>query len=205
MKIFNKILLVLSLLVFTQSLVASEKDELKALFLKKIDTIIAVVKDKELSRDDRNSKIIKNLTPMFDFELMAKLSLGKKIWKSLSKDDREKFVDLYVERMKKSYSSKIDSYKDEKIEVLDVKRKKNRIAIKTDIATKDNSLEVIYKYYKPKKQKPNKDIWLIYDVEIIGISILKADKAQFKEFLQTKNIYALMDELKNLKTNIDAK
>ena len=192
---FKKILVILSIFVFSQNLMASEEKDLEALFLKKIDTVLEVVKNKELSKEKRNSDIVLLLTPMFDFELMAKLSLGKKIWKSLSKADQKRFVSLYVERMKKSYSSKIDSYKDEKIKILDVTKKKNRISIKTDVATKENSLEVVYKYYKPKRAKENKDAWLIYDIEIIGISILKADKAQFKEFLQTKSIAQLMDVL----------
>ena len=47
----------------------------------------------------------------------------------------------------------------------------------------------------PKKRKENKDKWLVYDVEVIGISILKADKAQFREYLKTKTKTQLMDEL----------
>ena len=47
----------------------------------------------------------------------------------------------------------------------------------------------------PKDKVRNKDKWLIYDVEILGVSILKTDKAQFKEFLQTKSISELMDAL----------
>ncbi len=195
-QIFKKVLILLSVMIFTQSLVANDQEDLKNHFLKKIDKVILVVKDKSLSNEKRNDDIIVLLTPMFDFKLMAKLSLGKKAWMKLSKAEQDKFVELYVERMKNSYSSKIDSYKDEKIEVKDVIQKKNKIAIKTDIISSDDkSFEVVYKYYKPKRPKADKEDWLIYDVEIIGISILKADKAQFKEFLQTKSINDLMDVL----------
>ena len=56
-------------------------------------------------------------------------------------------------------------------------------------------MEIVYKFYKPKKPISGKDKWLIYDVEILGVSILKTDKAQFREFLQTKTIFELMKEL----------
>lgn len=194
-KIFKNILLLLAVLVFTQSLVAQEKDELKEHFLKKIDEVVLIVKDNSLSKDDRNGNIIKSLSPMFDFELMAKLSLGN-TWKQLADNDRKKFIDLYVERMKQSYSSKIDAYKDENVQVKEIQQSKsNRIALITDLVSKDEKLEIVYKFYKPKEKKGDKDIWLIYDVEILGVSILKADMAQFKEFLQTKSIGELMDVL----------
>jgi len=194
-KIFKKIILLCAVLVFSQSLAADEQIELKQHFLKKIDEVILIVEDKSLSKGDRNSNIIKSLTPMFDFKLMAKLSLGK-TWRHLAKRDREKFAELYVERMKQSYSSKIDAYEDEKVEVKNVTQpKRNRIVLITDLVGKKEKLEIVYKFFKPKKRKSNKDSWLIYDVEILGVSILKTDIAQFKEFLQTKNISELMDIL----------
>ncbi|MCF6310393.1 MAG: ABC transporter substrate-binding protein [Sulfurimonas sp.] len=194
-QIFKKILLIGVMLIFTPNLAADEQTDLKEHFLKNIDKVILIVEDKILSKDKRNKDIISVLTPMFDFELMAKLSLGK-AWKKLPKTDQKRFIDLYVKRMEKSYSSKVDSYNNEKVEVNKIEQpKKNRIALVTDLISKDDSFEIVYKYYKPRKPKSEKDSWLVYDVEIKGVSILKADKAQFKEFLQTKNITELMDVL----------
>ena len=195
MSIYKKILMLFAILMFGHSLSANEGLELKEHFLKKIDEVILIVENKQLSKDERNSSIIKSLTPMFDFEVMAKLSLGN-TWRELNAQNRDKFVELYVERMKQSYSSKIDAYKDEKVEVKNIEQpKSNRIALMTDLVSKDNKLEIVYKFYKPKEKRSDKDSWLIYDVEIMGVSILKTDKAQFKEFLQTKTISELMDVL----------
>lgn len=189
------ILVIASLFIFTQSLIANEQTILKDHFLNKIDEVVTIVKDKTLEKTMRNSKIIEILTPMFDFTLMAKLSLGKK-WKTLKSSDKKEFVALYVERMKQSYSSKIDAYSNEKIEVTKIKQaKKSRIELVTNLISIDNKLEISYKFYKPKKLKMDKDNWLIYDVVILGVSILKTDKAQFREYLQTKTIKELMIQL----------
>ena len=192
----NKIILVLvSLFIFTQNLVANEQTILKDHFLNKIEDVIVIVKDKTLEKTMRNSKIVETLTPMFDFTLMAKLSLGKK-WRTLKSNDKKEFVKLYVERMKQSYSSKIDAYSDEKIEVTNIKQpKKSRIELVTNLISKDTKLEISYKFHKPKRLKMDKDSWLIYDVVILGVSILKTDKAQFREYLQTKTIKDLMIQL----------
>ncbi|PIF04724.1 MAG: toluene tolerance protein [Arcobacter sp.] len=188
-------LLLIGLLVLTQSLFASEKMVLEKHFVSKIDEVVQIVKTHTTDKEERNTQIVKAVTPMFDFTLMAKLSLGKK-WKLLNKKDKKEFVRLYVERMKQSYSSKLDSYSDEKVEITSIKQtKKNRIELITNLLNNEKKLEIIYKFYKPKKQKQDKDKWLIYDVVILGVSILKTDKAQFREYLQTKTIKELLVEL----------
>jgi phospholipid transport system substrate-binding protein len=113
-KIYKKVLILCAAVLFGESLSANEQLELKEHFLNKINEVILVVEDKKISKNVRNGNIIKVLTPMFDFELMAKLSLGS-TWKELSKENKDRFVKLYVERMKQSYSAKIDAYKMKKL------------------------------------------------------------------------------------------
>ncbi len=189
---------IISVVIIAQNIFANEQDELKEQFLNKLDTIVSIVQDTTLLKDERNKKIVELLTPTFDFDIMAKLSLGSKEWSKLNPEQRTKFVDLYVERMKQSYSSKLDSYKDQVIEITEIKQpKSNRIEIITNIANGGEKLEISYKYYKPARQEIGKDKWLIYDVSILGISILKTDRAQFSEFLQTKTIDDLIIKLSN--------
>jgi len=188
-------LIVISLFIMTQNLFADEQSILKQHFLSKIEEVVKIVKNEASNKELRNSKIVETLTPMFDFELMAKLSLGKK-WKQLDSEHKKEFVELYVVRMKHSYSSKIDAYSNQNVEVTEIKQsKKNRIELVTNLMSSDKKFEISYKFYKPKKLKPNKDEWLIYDIVILGASIIKVDKAQFREFLQTKTIEELMVEL----------
>lgn len=190
--------ILISILLFTITLHGDEKTNLKNNFNTKLTIIISIVEDKTINKEKRNQDIIEQLQNMFDFELMARLSLGKTAWNQLNSKQREEFTKLYVKRMENSYSSKLDSYnKDQKIEVTEVLQpKSNRIELVTQIVNGTESFDVKYKFYKPKHQKPNKESWLIYDVEILGVSILKTDKVQFKEFLQSKSIYELMEKMK---------
>jgi len=189
------ILLIMSLFIFATSLMSDEQIALKEHFLNKIDKVVSILEQKDIDKVTRDSEIVKSLTPMFDFELMAKLSLGK-VWRTLSKTQQQNFIKLYVERMKQSYSSKIDAYSNEKVEITKIKQpKNNRIELVSNLVSKTEKLEILYKFWKPKDTKKDKDNWLIYDVVIIGVSILKTDKAQFREFLQTKTIDDLMIQL----------
>ena len=117
-------LLICGLFVFTQSLAANEQLELKSHFLNLVDKVVTVTEDQNLSKDRRNSKILEVLSPAFDFKLMAKLSLGKRAYKKLERSEKNRFTELYVIRMEKSYSSKLDSYSNEKVEVKEIKQPK---------------------------------------------------------------------------------
>ncbi len=197
MKIIKKFIVVLfTTILLGECLYANEQEQLKELFLQKIHKVTTIVQDETLSKDERNSKIVALLTPTFDFEIMAKLSLGSREWVKLNQEQKAKFVELYVERMKQSYSSKLDAYNGQVIEVTQINQPKdNRIELITNIVNTESKLEISYKYYKPSKQEEGKDAWLIYDVTILGISILKTDRAQFSEFLQTKTIDELITTL----------
>lgn len=189
----RKLLLIISIII---TMYASDIDDIKIKFKSVTDTIITVVQNKDFTSDVRNNIIVETITPMFDFKLMAKLSLGKK-WKTIDKDTQKEFIKLYVKRMKKSYSSKIDKYTDEKIMVNSLKQvKKTRAVLNTSLVSSGDKVEVVYKFYKPKKQTKNKNIWLAYDVIIDGVSIIKTDKAQFKAVLKESTIQELMERLR---------
>jgi phospholipid transport system substrate-binding protein len=194
---FVSVALVLTL--FAESLSANAK-EISERFLDRANSVVSIVKDKSLSADVRNDKIIETIDPLFDFRLMAKLSLGKKHWRSLSDAKQEEFTKLYVKRMKDSYSKKIDAYTDEKIVVTkSINSKKNRVVIVTELVGSDDKTEVIYKYHRLRKPIANKDAWLVYDAIISGVSIIKTDRSQFKEVLRENSIDVLMDRMRNSK------
>jgi len=69
--------LLLVLLLLSQTAVADVESEAAKLLKKSVDKIFTVLSDKELSIDQKKSKVIEITSPVFGFSLMAKLSLGK--------------------------------------------------------------------------------------------------------------------------------
>ncbi len=195
MKFFIKSFFVFS--VFITTLIANEQLQTKTELSNTFDKILQIVQNKALSKDERNTKIVSTIEPIFDFELMAKLSLGR-AWKTLTASQQKEFIELYVQRMKKSYSEKVDGYTNEKVEILKILQPKpTRMVSYTQIIGGKTPIKIEYKYYKPKTLQPNKKQWLIYDVVIEGISILKTDRAQFSAMLKRDNITTLIEKLKN--------
>jgi len=193
-KLIQNILLISIFL--SQIVQADVKADISTQFTTRLDAALQVVNNKQLNKEERNQKIIEVIKPMFDFELMARLSIGR-AWKKLDDTTKKEFVEIYVKRMEKSYSNKIDQYTDEKVIIEDLKQPKpNKAILITYLASKNDKLTIDYKFYHPKKKKPNKDEWLIYDVVIAGVSIIKTDRAQFSEVLKSHDINYLMEQMK---------
>ena len=190
----GRILIVLLMLFFTSSApLADEVKEIRAMTKEKVDIVINILKDKSLSKNEKKEGILETIDGLFDFSLMARLSLGKKHWKSLSKEKRKEFSELFVERLKLSYLEKLDLYTDEEVVVDEARKtKKNRVEVLTYLVTKDDKKEMIYKLYKTKKKG-----WMVYDVDVLGVSIVQTYRSQFSGVLKKETMEQLMERMRS--------
>ena len=188
------ILIVLLMLFFTSSTsLADEVKEIRTMTKEKVDIVINILKDKNLSKNEKKEGILETIDGLFDFNLMARLSLGKKHWKSLSKSKRKEFSELFVERLKLSYLEKLDLYTDEEVVVDEARKtKKNRVEVLTYLVTKDDKKEMIYKLYKTKKKG-----WMVYDVDVLGVSIVQTYRSQFSGVLKKETMEQLMERMRS--------
>ena len=187
--IFSKIFLLLG----SNCIFADEVSEIREMTKEKVDIVINTLKDNNLSKDEKKEAILKTVDGLFDFPRMAKLSLGKKYWKSLNKGGRKEFSKLFVERLKQSYLDKLDLYTDEEVVVDEAKqKKKKRVEVLTYLVSKDDKMEMKYKLFKSKKKG-----WLVYDVEVLGVSIVQTYRSQFSGFLKKNSMDDLMNRLRS--------
>ena len=156
------------------------------------DNFYTILNDEKNDEQLRKEKILKEVIHLFDFKLMARLSLDKKIRQSISKEQYKDFTDIFEGYIKDFYLDRIDLLKGTSSKVKDSKQsKKNRIFVISSIDSDTGSTKVIYKFYKNKKQK-----WFIYDVEIANVSILQSYRAQFSSYLNEHTFSELLVKLK---------
>jgi len=148
---------------------AEDKDAPEEIVKRKVDEVISVLKKKDLSEQTRENKIVEIVSPLFDFQTMAKLSLGRKHWTNLSKENQEKFTELFIKRLKASYFNKMTLYTDEKIVYAPPIQEKRKVHIPTHLVAKDGKTAMLYKLYESEKG------WKLYDIEIEGVSIRHYD------------------------------
>jgi len=177
------------LLVMTQSVGADDKDVAKKLLENDIEAAIAVLQKKDLNQQEKNKQVIEIVTPIFNFPLMAKLSLGRKYWPGLTKEERQRFTDLFTKRLKASYLDKLTLYTDEKVVFKIPVQEKRKIKIQTELISKNNTISMLYKFHESKHG------WLIYDIEIQGVSIISTYRSQFDQVLSKGTIDELLIKL----------
>ncbi len=180
---------VLSLLILSQTVMADDKSSAEELLKSKLDAVIVVLQNNDLEQQTKNNEIIKIVTPIFDFSLMAKLGLGRKYWSGLTKEYKKRFTDLFVKRLKESYLEKLNLYTNEIIAYRTPIQVKKKIHIPTELISKDNKIDMLYKLYKSKHS------WQIYDIEIQGVSIISTYRSQFDEVMSTGTIDDLLLKL----------
>jgi len=185
----NLIYAVLFALIFSQAAVADDKKDAEEVLKGKLEQVISVLEKKELNEEAKKKEIVEIVTPMFNFSLMSKLTLGKKHWPGLTKDQKEKFIELFTKRLKDSYLDKMMLYSDEKIEYKEPVQIKKKVHIPTILTSKDNKISMLYKLYKSKQT------WRIYDIEVQGVSLISTYRSQFDEILRNKTIDDLLVKL----------
>ena len=175
----------------TLPLFGAPADDLTALMKSKVATITGILRQEGLSVGDKNTRIEGETDALFDYGLMGRLSLGKQAWTDLDAADQKRYLSLFETRIKNSYLEKLHLYTDEEVEVAPaIQAKKDRIEVPSFIIGKDGKTEMRYKFYAAKG-----GTWLIYDVEIAGVSIVQTYRSQFAEILKNSSAKELVEQL----------
>jgi len=185
---------VLVLLLMSQVGWSDDKNAAKELLMVKVEAALSVLQRKDLVQQEKNEQVVKIVEPIFDYNLMAKLTLGRKYWPGLSEKNREKFTDLFVARLKKSYIDKLSLYTDEKV-VYDAPVQEGiKIQIPTSVISKNHRVAMMYKLYKSSNG------WKIYDISIEGVSLISTYRSQFYDILSKGTIDDLLLKLEKPET-----
>ncbi|MEA2047820.1 MAG: ABC transporter substrate-binding protein [Campylobacterota bacterium] len=183
--------IIVLLLVSMISLYAVEEQNIQKVMDNKVRQVLANLKNKSLSQTQKNQKNVRIIDEAFDYNTMAKISLGKK-WNSLSQSEKKQFTKAFERKIKHSYLDKLRLYNNQKVNIKELKKvKSNRITLETQVIGIDDTYKVIYLFYKQKQSGQ----WYIYDVELVGVSIIQTYRKQFSEFLKTKSVQQLIKSL----------
>lgn len=186
----KKLFVILCCALLCVNLYALPLDSIESEMKARIDKSMKIVKtnkDSKIMADE----IFALFDFMFDYELMAKLSLSKE-YNNLDNRQKEMFVSYYKKSLQQNFASKLELYKDNIIEVVGGEQiKENRYNLIASIVIDGALSYIIFKFY------PKNNDWLIYDVDIIGISVVQTYRSQFADILKSSGIDGVFDRLKS--------
>ncbi len=194
MRNLNKLLKpIFAMIILINIAYALQEDKISSVMRQKVEESTKVLQNKELSKDSKHDEIFKIFDSVFDYELMSKLSLGKQ-WNSLNKEQKELFTNSFENKLKNSYVDKLDLYTNQEVIVKDSKKiKSSRIELTMQVIGDKETLDIIYKFYKDSN-----DHWFIYDVNILGVSIIQTYRNQFVGVLQKGSFEELLEKLNKI-------
>ena len=185
MKLKNlfKILLLVGFIITSAN--ALKQDEIQVIMTKKIDNVLSILEQKSLPINKKGEQIIKIIDEVFDYELMARIALGKETWDTLSEQKQKEFTKIFETKLKNSYIEKLELYNDQKVKILGLNPYKNaRLQLETELLGKEGTYKINYNFYN--KSMDNIEQWLIYDVDLVGVSIIQTYRQQFAGLLKEK-------------------
>lgn len=157
-----------------------------------VSKVLDVLKDHQMSREDRRRKLIDLVAGHFDFTDMARLTLGRH-WRDLSSDQRKEFVPLFTSFMEDVYLNKLESYSGQKIEFVN-EISDGATEVVTKVLQPNNEGQPVQINYQLKRQGGE---WKVYDVTVDDISITANYRNQFNRVINGQGFDALMNQMRH--------
>lgn len=160
---------------------------------KTIDQGMQILRDPAYQEPDqvdiRRQKLWELLEPIFSFEEVAKLALGRH-WLDLTPSQQQEFTDTFTNILKDVYLKKSDAYQNGEIIYIREIVKGSRSKVQTNFVNGEKKIIVDF------SMKKIGNTWKIYDITIETISILTNYRTQFNSILAKSTFEEMMTKLR---------
>ena len=142
--------------------------------------------------DERIAIISKEIETVFDFQELARRTLGRE-WKKMDAAQQKEFVQLFRELLQGVYADRLLAYSDQKI-LFDKETmlKKGRAEVQSYLQTSDG--KKIPLFYRLTDKSGS---WKVYDVIIEGVSMVKNYRTQFRQIIAKDSPDKLLEILRD--------
>lgn len=158
------------------------------------DKILSIVTNpalKSSSKTAERERLIRQaVDERFDWEEMARRSLATH-WAKRTPEERKEFIPLFADLLERTYMKKVEDYSGEKVIYEGESKEGDYATVKVKIVTKKN--KDINVEYRLKNEGNN---WLIYDVSIMGVSLVNNYRTQFNSIISQSSYENLVKKLK---------
>jgi phospholipid transport system substrate-binding protein len=145
--------------------------------------------DNKKQRNETINRLRNIVFPLFDFNEMAKRSLGSH-WRRLDSQQQKQFVSVFTELLETTYADKIDLYEGQKVAYTGEAVDKEYAQVETKVIGKNSqSYAVDYKLHRVGGK------WRIYDVAAENISLVNNYRSQFHRVIVKSSFEELLKKM----------
>jgi phospholipid transport system substrate-binding protein len=154
-----------------------------------IERALNALNDPSSQGEARRQKVKRIVDPYFDYQEMAKRSLGP-TWGKLSPAQRQEFVALFSQLLEASYSDKIEKYAQRvKIDYTGEILQGDTAEVRTVVVKANDRIPLNYRLLNEG------GTWKVYDVVIEGVSLVSNYRSQFSRIIHESSYAELVKRL----------
>jgi len=154
------------------------------------DQVQKILEDPALRSADKRAAVRKVAVEVFDVNETAKRALGQH-WQARNASERDEFVHLFADLLERTYISKIDLYRGERLRYMSEVIDGEFAVVRAKVVTaKGTEVPVEARLLK------RADHWLIYDIAIENVSLIGNYRTQFDRIIRTASFQELVRKLK---------
>jgi phospholipid transport system substrate-binding protein len=154
------------------------------------DQVRKILDDPALRSSDKRAAVRKVAIEIFDVNETAKRALGPH-WQTRNAGERNEFVQLFADLLERTYISKIDLYRGERLYYTSEAVDGEFATVRAKVIT-NKSVEVPVEARMLKRGEH----WLIYDIAIENVSLISNYRTQFDRIIRTTSFGELLRRLK---------
>ena len=153
-----------------------------------VDEVVRILNDpafnKPEKKHERRQVLVDVISKRFNFEEMAKRTVGAE-WAKSSPEERREFVESFRTLLSNSYLGRIENYSGEKVHYNKEITDGEHAEVRTEIDTGQSTIPIDY-----KMENAGGD-WRVYDVVVEGTGLVSNYREQFKRILRKESFEAL--------------
>ncbi len=153
-----------------------------------VDKVLTVLRNGSLSAAQKRDQLTPLIDELFDFKAMAQGALATR-WKKATSPERRAFTERFSRLLTLTYTSKVDNYRDETVEILKSTGDNRRAVVDTSIHTSTVDIPITYKL----RHKDNR--WQVYDVIIENVSLVRNYRSSYGEIVRRHGMEALLTRM----------
>ena len=157
-----------------------------------LEKLIEIVKDPALQGEDKKQErrqiIMTTVSERFDFAEMSKRVLGP-TWREIDKKKQQEFTTQMTKLLENNYIGQLENYSGETIDYVGERVRQDRAQVSTLIENNGAKYPVHYIMTK------DGDKWMVYDINIEGVSLIRNYRAEFNSILLQQNFDGLLQTL----------
>ena len=171
---------------------ARAADTPRAVVQRMTEAALDVLRNKDLSNDDKRHRLEQIVYAETDFDTIARLVLARN-WSRFSAAQQTEFVQLFKEHLSLTYGRSIENYRNERVEVTADHEEARGDWTVTSKILRGGGAQDIEVDYRLRKQG---DAWRIIDFVIEHVSLVANFRSQFQDLMSQGGPQKVLDVLR---------